>query len=61
MYITNPTTEVNNFVFIHRYLLYFFSFSHLSLQFSSSYWKKKGDAIENPYKKTLKYVKNEKI
>ena len=23
--------------------------------------EKKGDAIENPYKKTLKYVKNEKI
>ena len=26
MYIANPTTEVNNFVFIHRYLLCFLQF-----------------------------------
>lgn len=61
MYIANPTTEVNNFVFIHRYLLYFLQFFPPQFAVFIFLLEKKGDAIENPYKKTLKYVKNEKI
>lgn len=61
MYIANPTTEVNNFVFIHRYLLYFFLFfpPHFAVFFNTL--EKKRDTIENPYKKTLKCVTNDRI